>query len=1511
MKKFPSQILLIALCIYASAVFAADIKKDNSRSYFFATPITFPEQKKEKLFLPEKQQANFTFHHGINNFRVKNGKITFTMTSNKAILGWGNYLGRQKVEDIQDMGQRKILIQLKLKQSSPESKWTARLWKNGKRQKKTVRSVLKGENPQELSFPYILVGGCNPDGMEFTINAPKGTEFSIDWLKLTQPYYEGYCRSEFNLPEGKIWKAVADVGSMNERYWYGNDPAFSKLFINGKVVERKGALHVYQTSPVDITPYLKPGKNSIGFYGYYIWASPFLYFQAKIIMESGKVITVASSLNWKYGRKYEKGWNLPGFNDSSWGKVLRGRNIFRNARNFANEVLIPGYKGRLDFKNPYQEKLFYADNRDIIVDVHVPKGLKAKSPALVYSFGKSDGEGLCREIKKGVCSSFSENGNSLIYKVNLGKNPHGVYVLAADLKDKNDSLIETRSSEPLVVLRKLHQRVVNCKDYKQGLDLELEDSIDFTNPNDPHPWVEGKAPAGGWRSFKFAPRVKTPRIVNKDGLRYREVSGSVSCSGFSYRFEFKYPGDFYLLELDYPDNQKRTVEVAISSKNEGAYTNSQSGVGAECGGKFFLTGKMQTLRWIHVADKGPHSVDIMNLASGENAAAAKFSIYHIKGDLPSAGSGSNRLYGIHSERCFQGSGVGINFGVSGAVRNYKARKKRDENRTPMQKVLVDLVWFQETAERYVQYLKFCGQNCHVMGCIQYNEYNTPFIPSPMKNNSRIQLCMRTMLASVLDINGIDFFSGYEFSQPRDARTFANDAQVAKGADTIWMVDADGKQIDGNDLCTIVPNWMHPEVRKKYMQFVADMADTFGSLKHYKGVYTMFTPSQRQCYWIPALCWKNDFDNPMYASYDDYTIGLFEKDTGIKLPFAKNDPMRFRKRAAFLKNPAIKKRFLAWRAQKLTDFFKTAVKTLRKDRKDLEFVNTLFIGNNGKLWKYILKNNKSLKEFFRECAMDLDALNNIDGFSTGRYTISWATFASQNPYSWAAKTNPKIYRTFDFEHKRPVIVRTSWHESYLLSGNYRMKKKSDHDRLLESDWIMNSEKTRTLPQPGGYHCREAYIQAIITGDPNLLLGGFTDINLNVGYEQKLRSIMRIFTRLPGEKFSPVLNTGLDTNFAIRKLTKGNESWFYVANPGYWHIKGSVKIKTGGTIYNINSGKKAAGPGNSAVNLNLTPYGLAAFKVDSPNLEITGFTTEKIAPDELKYMTDIVARVKKLMADPAASLALAPRDARFMEKSLNKIEAALAKNDYALAWSLITYYKFWIFRTDFLEKAAANLAQLPNSLKIENPPANPQVIRTLKAGKATGPINIDGKLLEADWQQVPFSGYFRDMNNGRPALNASAVKALYDNKNLYLAFACADNNPDKIRAEGKREKEIFASKDDVLAVMIQPDENIPIYYQMAFNAKNAQFDQRVNGAKKDYTFHPRWKSAVCKGNKVWTAEVLFPFEAFGLKNGKGNGPWRMSFFRVTRNNQLPVSAWTMHGKNNDWHDTRYFGKVAFKN
>ena len=1497
--------LCLLACLVLQQVSLAAEKDPSIADYFWGKRLVMPVQEQEKVFYPKDNQANFTYFDGVEAVRVDNGVLHFTLSAEKAMLGWGNFLGKQPVNQVLGLWPGVNQVRLKVKQSGGKSNWQLRFWVDGKRASggrgqavEPVQSSLEGTEWTELALKSAGYQVPAPDGMEIEIEGEKGTRFEIADVKVVQPVNEGYCRKEVVLPAGKVWRAIADVGGVT---------ATKTLYINGREVKRYGTKHSYHTSSLDIAPYLKPGGNCFGFYGRRIGYPPYVALQAKIIMDSGEVIALATDESWKYSPREEKGWNTPGFDDSAWTDVPATGHYpyYLNDRASDGTLSIPAYKGRLVIKNPAKNDLFYLEGNDLVFDVYLPQGMKQEARSVDYVFSKADAEGNSSPLKEGSVSSYTQKGSSLVYRINMGQHPGGVYTIALALKGPDGAIVEERPREPLMVLGRPSARQIEGKDYKEGLDLELEDAIDFTNPKDPHPWIEAKP---GLRWDKPAIAITTPAIVRKKELVYRETA-DLRGAFFSYRFEFKHPGSFYLLEVEYPDDAERDTEVSISTKIERIWSNSQSGVGAKTGGQFYPTNKMQTLRWIHVADAGVHSVDVISQTNGLTAAAKSIKIYRIKGDLPSVGSGSQRDFGIHTERCYFSSGIGMNFGIDQpkppSYRMTDAEKEKELSRSLLQRLIRDLIWMEETAEKYTQYLKFAGQNTFIMGCYQYSEGNTPFVAPYQWDTARLPHCFKSVLANVFQVNGISFYAGVEWSQFSFLSTSFNNAQVAQGADTIWMVNAKGEQCYGIGLSTIVPNWLHPKNKEAFGDLMRQLADKFDGISGFKGIHFFMGLAQRAPYYIPAFAQYPDYDDPFRYSYDDVTIAQFERDTKIRVPIDPKDPLRFNKRYIFLTSPTMKQKWIKWRCQKVQEFLTDGLAALKEEKKDVGFIGIPAI-ENPNFFKYWLSTGRPYKELLKDFAIDLDLLGKTKGLWIGRWT--WTPGLSRDPYTWISRVDPRVTSAFDRMDNGYVLVRISWDENLSVAGGHAYSR-GEEIKLVESDWIMNFNRVRVLPAASGYHSREGLLQALITGDPDYVCYGLTDLNINVGWEQQLREFAKVFTHLPKDKFQPVLDTGLTTNLAIRQLSRRDGSYFYVANPGYWHMEGTLTLRTNGKVSDLVTGrtvKVSEQGGRIIVPVSLDPYGLVAYRVSSPRLEIESYATSSISKAELAYLQGIIDRVADLLAKPEVKIILPLSDREFVQETLQQARQEIGKKEYASAWSHLTNYRFWSLWKDFLEKAAQAVALLPDSIKKENSQTGKGDLRTITALRTDRAITVDGKLEEPAWQGSPFSAGFVD-KDGKPTMTEAGVKVLYDDRNIYFGFICADKDPTSLKVDAEEEQDIFFSNDDVIASFIQPDETAPVYYQLAFNTKGVQFDQKVMGAERDYVYHPDWQTAAFTADKYWTAEVAIPFAAFGLESA-GDTNWRTNFHRIFRNRAVEPGSWSLTGR--EWHNPERFGRLKFE-
>ena len=565
-----------------------------------------------------------------------------------------------------------------------------------------------------------------PDGFRLEIEGEAGTTVTISQVKLKRDLYECYARREFVIPAGEVWRAVADMSIADDLLWFRRSRMQARLYINGQLVQRRGTRgYLYHTAPVDISDFLITSPvadrtNCVAIYGCRVNDMPFLLFQSRILMTDGSVVEVETDSGWRIHDSATAGWNEVGYDDSGWASASNSRRVLANIRTFSDALCLPGYGGPL-FLQPFdgRKQFIYTEGEDVELQVRVPAGLEGDdSTVLHYYFGEADTEGNTTAISDEEVSAYTQSDDDLLFTIDLGDAlDHGVYTVSLELR-VDGSLEATRQREPLMVLRRHDTIPIEGASYTEGLDLTLEHSIDFTDPAETD-WVEAIAPVGGGT----ATGVTSPKIVHQYGLTYREVTADTRGSFFSYRIgepgtgdSFAHPGDWYLLELDYPDDADRLIEMSLTNKSEGIHQNTKAGVGALTGRSIRKTFRMKTLRCVFVADTGPHSIDIVNSEEGFPAAAAALRVYHITGGLPSVRMGESRSFGIHTERVFYTSGIGNLFGPPRVLR---------ESESLMTRNLIDLVWMEKTADRFTQYLRFAGQNNVILGGYQYSHDNSP------------------------------------------------------------------------------------------------------------------------------------------------------------------------------------------------------------------------------------------------------------------------------------------------------------------------------------------------------------------------------------------------------------------------------------------------------------------------------------------------------------------------------------------------------------------------------------------------------------------------------------------------------------------------------------------------------------------------------------------------------------------------------------------------------------------
>ncbi len=166
---------------------------------------------------------------------------------------------------------------------------------------------------------------------------------------------------------------------------------------------------------------------------------------------------------------------------------------------------------------------------------------------------------------------------------------------------------------------------------------------------------------------------------------------------------------------------------------------------------------------------------------------------------------------------------------------------------------------------------------------------------------------------------------------------------------------------------------------------------------------------------------------------------------------------------------------------------------------------------------------------------------------------------------------------------------------------------------------------------------------------------------------------------------------------------------------------------------------------------------------------------------------------------------------------------------------------------------------------------------EAVRRAGPIVLDGRLEEADWQRAPAVSDFRIFLNQEQKPKAeSRVRLLYDDDALYLAAEALEPRPDRmVTAVTAHDGPVW--QDNNFEFFFAPPGLSPRYVHWVVNAAGAVYDAlTVSPQDSDVTHRldAEFKTAV-KGDR-WIVEVRVPFAALGGRPGPGE-VWKINVAR----------------------------------
>lgn len=219
--------------------------------------------------------------------------------------------------------------------------------------------------------------------------------------------------------------------------------------------------------------------------------------------------------------------------------------------------------------------------------------------------------------------------------------------------------------------------------------------------------------------------------------------------------------------------------------------------------------------------------------------------------------------------------------------------------------------------------------------------------------------------------------------------------------------------------------------------------------------------------------------------------------------------------------------------------------------------------------------------------------------------------------------------------------------------------------------------------------------------------------------------------------------------------------------------------------------------------------------------------------------------------------------------------------------------------------------------------PPKAKRLLAVKAAKPVKPDGVLDEEVWKKAPTTGAFVNTMNGSPVPLKTEAQVAWDDKNLYVAFQCADEDvwsdlkkrDDKLWTQEAVELFIDANRDgdDYIELQVNPNGAIFDSYLPKYRKNENDWNSKLKAAVKvDGTLNKREDK-----DKGWTVEIAIPWDDV---KGRGKAElklppqpgdmFKVNFFRMDLPKGQPqqASAWSppMVG---DFHKLDRFGELAF--
>ncbi len=208
----------------------------------------------------------------------------------------------------------------------------------------------------------------------------------------------------------------------------------------------------------------------------------------------------------------------------------------------------------------------------------------------------------------------------------------------------------------------------------------------------------------------------------------------------------------------------------------------------------------------------------------------------------------------------------------------------------------------------------------------------------------------------------------------------------------------------------------------------------------------------------------------------------------------------------------------------------------------------------------------------------------------------------------------------------------------------------------------------------------------------------------------------------------------------------------------------------------------------------------------------------------------------------------------------------------------------------------------------PPARgADALPTATAGRVEGPIQIDGKLDEPFWNQVPVQSEFHPLARRRQANvlpDPTEFRIAFDGQAILLGITCHQSKMEELMA-GVTQRDGPVWSDDGVEIFLRHNDRF--YYHFAVNAAATRFDLRApvkstltpEAVQAGLLWDGVWQAAVQRLSDRWTVEVRIPLATLEME-AQPPARWRLNVGR----------HWARANFNASWAPVKMrFNELAF--